>query len=232
MKHLHFTIIIVALFFSTAIAGDQLDLNDENNKLSYSAGYQVGSDFKRQKTDINPDILLKGIQDALAKREPLMTSAEMRTTLAELQKQVVAVQDQQKKEQAVKNLEEGKAFLLENGKKEGIVTLPSGLEYKIIKQGSGKKPGENDSVTVHYKGWLINGVEFDSSYRRNKPATFPVNGVIAGWTEALQLMKEGAKWQLFIPSRLAYGERSTGRIGPNSTLIFDVELLEVKKHTK
>lgn len=231
MRLLYFTILIVALFFSTAAAGGQLDLNDQKSKLSYSAGYQVGSDFKRQKTDINPDILMKGIQDALAGSEPVMTSNEMRATLTELQKQIVAVQDQEKKEQAVKNLEEGKAFLLENAEKEGVITLPSGLQYKIIKEGSGKTPGANDTVTVHYKGWLIDGFEFDSSYRRNKPATFPVKGVIAGWTEALQLMQEGSRWQLFIPSRLAYGERSTGRIKPNSTLIFDVELISAQSES-
>jgi FKBP-type peptidyl-prolyl cis-trans isomerase FklB len=218
----------VFIYTGMSLAADSLDLTDEKIKLSYSAGYQVGGDFKRQKTEINPAMLLKGVEDALAGKKPLMSAQEMRTTLVELQKQILALQDQQMTEQAVKNLEEGKVFLLENGKKEGITTLPSGLQYKIIKEGSGKTPAENDSVTVHYKGWLINGFEFDSSYRRNKPAAFPVSGVIAGWTEALQLMKEGAHWQLFIPPGLAYGERGTGRIGPNSTLIFDVELISVQ----
>ena len=156
-----------------------------------------------------------------------MTQQEMNETLVDLKKKVVAEEQRQKTEAAGKNLQEGKAFLAENAKKKDVTTLPSGLQYKVIEKGSGASPKKTDSVTVHYKGTLIDGTEFDSSYARGKPATFRVDGVIAGWTEALQLMKPGAKWQLFIPANLAYGERGAGsRIGPNSALIFEVELIK------
>lgn len=218
----------VFIFAGVSLAAESLDLTDEKVRLSYSAGYQIGGDFKRQNTEINPAMLLKGVEDALAGNKPLMSSQEMRTTLVELQQRVKALQDQQRKEQAVKNREAGKVFLLENGKKEGVITLPSGLQYKVIEEGSGKSPTASDSVTVHYTGTLINGTEFDSSYKRKTPATFPVKGVIKGWIEALQLMKEGARWQLFIPPDLAYGDKRVGIIEPNSTLIFDVELISVQ----
>lgn len=152
----------------------------------------------------------------------------MRTTLVNLKKKISVAQQQQQKQQADKNLAEGKAFLEENGKKEGVKTLPSGLQYKVIQEGSGKMPAASDTVTVHYRGTLIDGAEFDSSYKRGKPATFRADRVIAGWKEALQLMKPGAKWQLFIPGPLAYGERGAGaKIPPNSTLIFEVELISI-----
>jgi FKBP-type peptidyl-prolyl cis-trans isomerase FklB len=152
----------------------------------------------------------------------------MRKTLVDLKKKIVADQRKQQKEQAQKNLAEGKTFLAENAKKKVVKTLASGLQYRVIKKGSGTSPGKTDSVTVNYRGTLIDGTEFDNSYKRGKPATFRVDGVIAGWTEALQLMKPGAKWQLFIPAKLAYGARGAGpRIGPNSTLIFEVELNKV-----
>jgi FKBP-type peptidyl-prolyl cis-trans isomerase FklB len=139
-------------------------------------------------------------------------------------------QEEAMKKAAEKNKKDGAAFLAENKKKEGVVTLPSGLQYKIITQGTGNTPKATDTVTVNYRGSLVDGTEFDSSYKRGQPATFPVNGVIKGWTEALQLMKEGAKWQLFIPSDLAYGEKGAGNvIGPNATLIFDVELISAKE---
>jgi FKBP-type peptidyl-prolyl cis-trans isomerase FklB len=164
----------------------------------------------------------------MAGNEPLMSREEMRTTLTNLQKSVAEAQKQKMLERAAKNLAAGKAFLQENAQKEGVKTLPSGLQYKIIKQGTGKIPGENDTVTVHYTGTFITGAEFDSSYKREKPATFPVNGVIDGWTEALLMMKEGAKWMLFIPPELAYSDKRAGSIEPNSTLIFDVELISVQ----
>ena len=228
MKYLCIVVLCMALLFSVCLAGEPLDLKDDKVRVSYSVGFQVGGDFKRQGTDINPQVILKGIQDGLAGNEPLMTTEEMRTTLVELQKRVTAAQEQKMKAQAERNKAEGMAFLAENGKKKGVNTLPSGLQYKVITEGSGKKPGKTDTVTAHYRGTLINGTEFDSSYRRNKPATFRTDQVIAGWKEALQLMKEGAKWQLFIPPDLAYGNKKTGRIEPNSTLIFDVELISVQ----
>jgi FKBP-type peptidyl-prolyl cis-trans isomerase len=157
-----------------------------------------------------------------------MTREEMRSTLMELQKVIVAKQREERAKAGEKNLTEGQRFLAENAKKAGVKILPSGLQYKVIKEGSGVTPKQTDAVTVHYRGTLIDGTEFDSSFKRNKPATFRANRVIAGWTEALQLMKEGAKWQLFIPAALAYGKRGTRGIGPNSTLIFDVELISVQ----
>jgi FKBP-type peptidyl-prolyl cis-trans isomerase FklB len=153
----------------------------------------------------------------------------MKEAFEAFQKEVVAKQEVKAKESADKNLKAGEAFLAENAKKEGVVTLPSGLQYKVIEAGSGKTPKASDTVTVNYRGTLIDGKEFDSSYKRGEPATFPVSGVIAGWTEALQLMKEGAKWQLVIPPGLAYGEKGAGPvIGPNSTLVFEVELIKVQ----
>jgi len=186
-----------------------------------------------QGVDLNPDLLVKGVQDAMSGNKPHMSPQEMNKTLVDLKKKIVAEEQRQKKEAAGKNLQEGKAFLAENAKKKDVKTLPSGLQYKVIQEGTGASPKATDSVTVHYKGTLIDGTEFDSSYKRGKPATFRVDGVIAGWTEALQLMKPGAKWQLFIPSELAYGERGAGsRIGPDSTLIFEVELISVQAGKK
>jgi FKBP-type peptidyl-prolyl cis-trans isomerase FklB len=157
-----------------------------------------------------------------------MSREEIRTTLTELQKRAVAARLSEQQEKAASNLAEGKAFLEENQKKEGVTALPSGLQYKVLKDGSGKLPKMTDTVTVHYRGTLIDGTEFDSSYSRNEPAAFRVGGVIRGWTEALQLMKEGSKWQLFIPPELGYGQRGSSAIGPNSTLIFEVELISVE----
>jgi len=227
MKQIVIALVNALLFFGVCSAAGKLDLKDDKVRLSYSVGYQVGGDFLRQGTDINPELLLKGVEDALAGNEPLMTPQEMRTTLVELQKTVTAAQEQKRKAEAETNLLAGKAFLSENANKEGIKTLPSGLQYKVIAEGSGRTPKAEDTVTVHYRGTLIDGTEFDSSYSRGKPATFGVGRVIAGWTEALQLMKEGAKWQLFIPPELAYGDKQTGKIEPNSTLIFEVELISV-----
>lgn len=225
MKKLFIAVLSVMLLSGVCAATPNLDLKDEKVRLSYSVGYQVGGDFKRQGVDINPELLLKGVQDALTGKQPLMAPQEMRSTLVELQKTVLVFQEKKRKIEREKNLEESKAFLIENGKKEGVKILPSGLQYKVITEGSGNTPKANDTVTVHYRGTLINGTEFDSSYKRGEPATFGVDGVIRGWTEALQMMKEGAKWQLFIPPDLGYGDKSTGRIEPNSTLIFEVELI-------
>jgi FKBP-type peptidyl-prolyl cis-trans isomerase FklB len=227
MKYIFIIALGMTLFCGVCTAGDNLDLKDDKVRLSYSVGYQVGGDFIRQGKDINPDILLQGVQDAMAGKEPLTTQEEMRTTLVNLQRTIAAAQEQKMLVQAEKNLAAGMAFLVENGKKEGVKTLPSGLQYKVITEGKGKTPKANDTVTVHYRGMLIDGNEFDSSYSRGKPATFGVNRVIAGWTEALQLMKEGARWQLFIPPDLGYGNKRTGSIEPNSTLIFDVEFISL-----
>ena len=228
MKQMVIAVLSLALLSGICLADDNLNMKDEKVRVSYSVGYQVGGDFKRQGVDINPEVLLNGVQDALAGNDPLMPPQEMRTTLVDLQKKLAATQKQKMKAEAEKNLSEGKAFLEGNGEKEGVKTLPSGLQYKVIKEGSGRTPKADDTVTVHYRGTLIDGTEFDSSYSRGEPVTFRTDRVIVGWKEALQLMKEGAKWQLFIPPELGYGDKSAGRIEPNSTLIFDVELISVK----
>jgi FKBP-type peptidyl-prolyl cis-trans isomerase FklB len=228
MKYMVLAVLNVMFLWGVCSAGEKLDLTDEKIRGNYSVGYQVGGDFKRQGIEIDGEMLLKGIQDALAGNEPLMTTEEIRTTLVDLQKKATAAQETKNREEAENNRLIGKAFLAENGKKEGVVTLPSGLQYKVIKEGSGRMPVEKDTVTVHYRGVLIDGTEFDSSHSRNQTATFQANQVIAGWKEALLLMKEGSKWQLFIPSELAYGEAGAGsKIRPNSTLIFDIELISV-----
>ena len=220
-------VLSMVLLLGVGFAGDTPEVKEEKDKISYSVGYQVGRDFKRQGVDLNPELLVRGVQDGMSGGKPLISQQEMNETLVDLKKKVVAEEQRQKKEAAGKNLQEGKAFLAENAKKKDVTTLPTGLQYKVIEKGSGASPKKTDSVTVHYKGTLIDGTEFDSSYARGKPATFRVEGVIAGWTEALQLMKPGAKWQLFIPANLAYGERGAGsRIGPNSALIFEVELIK------
>ena len=225
MKQIVVALVNALLFFGVCSAAGKLDLKDDKVRLSYSVGYQIGGDFKRQGVEINPEMLLKGIQDAISGEKGLMTPQERRNTLVNLQRQVAAQQEQDKPKQAREYPGEGRDFLAANAKKPGVVTLPSGLHYKVIREGTGKTPGPHDSVTVHYRGTLINGNEFDSSYRKGKPATFRVDRVIPGWTEALQLMKEGAKWQLFIPPDLAYGERGTLA---DKTLIFEVELISVQ----
>jgi len=228
MKYILTIILSIGLLFSVSFAEEKLELKDQKDKESYSLGYQFGQSLKTQGIDINLDIYASGIKDSLAGKEPQMNPEEIRVTVMELQKRVMAARQKEFEEQSARNLADGKAFLAENAKKEGVKTLPSGLQYKVLSEGSGKTPKEEDTVTVNYKGTLIDGTEFDSSYKRGQPATFQVNGVIKGWIEGLQLMKEGAKWQLFVPPELGYGERGRGRIPPNSTLIFEVELISVK----
>jgi FKBP-type peptidyl-prolyl cis-trans isomerase FklB len=219
----------VFIFLSVGLTDEKQQLNNQKDKESYSLGYQFGQSLKLQEVDINIDVYASGVKDALGGKQPLLKQEEMQAIISELQKRVMAIRQKEFKEKAEKNLAEAKAFLEENKKKEGIKTLPSGLQYKILTEGSGKMPKATDTVTVQYRGTLISGTEFDSSYKRGQPATFPVNRVIRGWTEALQLMKEGSKWQLFIPPELAYGERGAGeQIQPNNALIFEVELISVK----
>src|SRR5436190_4819556 len=196
-------------------------LKDQKDKFSYSIGLNIGSNLSKQKIEINPDMVTAGIKDAIAGK-PQLTQDQIKEVMTAFEK------DMQQKQKAAgeKNAAEGAKFLEENKKKEGVKTTASGLQYKMIKEGAGAQPKVTDTVQVNYRGTLINGTEFDSSYKRGEPATFPVNGVIKGWTEALQLMKAGSKYQLFIPSNLGYGPGGTGGdIGPNATLIFEVELL-------
>jgi len=219
--------ILGILLLAYPVSGEEnLVLRNQKDKISYVIGMDIGNNLKRQSLDIDPKILAKGIQDVLSGAKSLLTQQEIRETLAAFQKERVAKQEQV----AMKNKKEGESFLAENKKKADVKTLPSGLQYKVIKAGTGKKPKTNDTVTTHYRGTLIDGTEFDSSYRRGQPASFPVSGVIRGWTEALQFMEEGAKWQLFVPSNLAYGERGMGGvIGPNATLIFEIELISIQE---
>jgi FKBP-type peptidyl-prolyl cis-trans isomerase FklB len=229
MKYVFATILSVCLFFSICYGGEKLELKDQKDKESYSLGYQFGQNLKAQGMDISLEVYTTGIRDALSGKDSAMSQEEIRATISELQKRVMAALQKEFKEKAEKNLSESKVFLEGNKKKEGVKTLPSGLQYKVVAEGSGKTPKATDTVTVQYRGTLINGVEFDSSYKKGQPATFQVKGVIPGWTEALQLMKEGSKWQLFIPPELAYGEKGAGgQIPPNSALIFEVELISVK----
>jgi FKBP-type peptidyl-prolyl cis-trans isomerase FklB len=220
----------MALAASPAIAAEKQELKTQKDKVSYAIGLDMGNGLKKNDVDVDPDIVAKAIKDILSGNKPLMTEQEAKTTLMDLQKDLQAKQVERNKALGEKNKKEGEAFLAKNKSKDGVKTLPSGLQYKVITEGKGKTPKASDTVTVQYSGTLIDGTEFDSSYKRGQPATFPVGGVIKGWTEALQLMKEGSKWQLFIPSGLAYGEQGTqgGPIGPNAVLIFEVELVSIK----
>jgi len=221
-----FIIIVSASLIAFPLFGQEKSpqLKDQKDKVSYSIGMQIGFNLARQKVDINPDILAAGIKDSLAGK-PQLTPDQVKDIMAQFEKDM----EQKQKQLGEKNKTEGAKFLEENKKKPGVKTTASGLQYKLEKEGAGPQPKATDTVTVNYRGTLIDGKEFDSSYKRGQPATFPVGGVNKGWTEALQLMKQGSKYQLFIPSNLAYGERAMGAdIGPNSTLIFEVELQEVK----
>jgi FKBP-type peptidyl-prolyl cis-trans isomerase FklB len=213
-----------------AKTGAVTTLTTDKQKASYAIGMNWGTGLHRQGIDLDTPALLQGMKDALAGGKTLMTEEEASAALKKLQGELQAKQQAKAKDEEANNAKEGTAFLAANKSKPGVVTLPSGLQYKILKEGSGPKPTATDTVVCNYRGTLINGTEFDSSFKRNEPATFPVSGVIKGWTEALQLMGVGAKWQLFIPPDMAYGPRGTpnGPIGPNSTLIFEVELLSIK----
>jgi FKBP-type peptidyl-prolyl cis-trans isomerase FklB len=224
------TFLGIALLSNPANSEEELVLKSQKDKMSYIIGIDIGRNLQKGAIDFDPDILAKGIKDALSGGKPLLTEQEIREATAVFQKEMMAKQQEMAKTLGEKNKREGEAFLAENKKKEGVKTLPSGLQYRVIKEGTGQKPKITDTVTTHYRGTLTDGIEFDSSYRRGKPVSFPVNGVIPGWTEALQLMGEGAKWQLFIPPNLAYGERGAGRdIGPNATLIFEIELISIQE---
>jgi FKBP-type peptidyl-prolyl cis-trans isomerase len=228
MKHVIAALLGIVLFSTNCLGAEGLELKDQKDKESYSLGYQFGQSLKHQGLAINLEVYTAGIRDALGGAKPQLSQEEVNKTVSEIQSRVMAARQKEMQELADKNLSEGKAFLEANGKKEGVKTLSSGLQYKVLAEGSGKTPKATDEVTVSYRGTLIDGTEFDSSYGRGKPLTVKVNGVIRGWSEALQLMKQGSKWQLFIPPDLAYGERGMGRIPPNSTLIFEVELISVK----
>jgi FKBP-type peptidyl-prolyl cis-trans isomerase FklB len=229
MQKLVMAVLIILFSTGMVIAQETIPLKEQKEKVSYSIGVSIGKSVKRDLLDVNPDLVAQGIKDVLAGGKMLLTDEEMVAVFTALQQDLVAKQTEAKKALAEKNLKEGEQFLAENAKKEGVVTRPSGLQYKVITDGTGKKAKPTDTVTVHYRGTMIDGTEFDSSYKRNEPATLPVEGIVPGWAEGLSLMKVGSKWQLFIPSKLAYGEEGAGdTIGPNATLIFEVELLDAK----
>jgi FKBP-type peptidyl-prolyl cis-trans isomerase FklB len=222
----HFILIFAAFSLALPLFGQEKSpqLKDQKDKVSYSIGLNIGFNLGRQNVQVNPDVLAAGIKDAIANK-PQLNTDQVKEVMATFEK------DMQQKQKAAgeKNASEGTKFLEENKKKEGVKATASGLQYKVVKEGTGPQPKETDTVTVNYRGTLINGTEFDSSYKRGQPATFPLNGVIKGWTEGLQLMKTGSKYQFFVPASLAYGDRNVGPdIAPNSTLTFEVELIGVK----
>lgn len=211
-------------------------LTTRKQKFSYALGMNIGTGYKqgldKQGVEFDPALVAAGVKDALLGGKTRLTQEQAQAVLTEVKTEVGKRLQEQTQAAGSKNKAEGEAFLAANKTKEGVVTLPSGLQYKILTEGKGPKPAASDSVVCNYRGTLVNGTEFDSSYKRGQPATFGVSQVIKGWTEALQLMPVGSKWQLFIPANLAYGERGPGEIGPDATLIFDVELMSIVDKSK
>jgi FKBP-type peptidyl-prolyl cis-trans isomerase FklB len=219
----------VVLLAALTSAQEPPELKNEKEKLSYALGMDLGNQLRKMAVDIDPALFSKGLGDALSGGKTLLTEEDVRAAVAAFQAEMRQKQSEAMRVAAENNKKAGDAFLAENKTKKGVITLPSGLQYKVLKAGEGQTPTDADTVECHYRGALIDGTEFDSSYTRGQPTTFKLSGVIPGWREALKLMPVGAKWQLFIPPQLAYGERGAGRdIGPNATLIFDVELLAIK----
>ncbi len=206
---------------------------NEQEQISYCMGVQIGQQLKKMELDLNMENFSKGVQDILADKKLLLTEAEIAVVLKNYYELLQTKRQKEWNDLGIKNEKEGKVFLDANKKKEGVTVLPSGLQYKVLRDGTGKKPIMTEQVKVHYKGTLLDGTVFDSSYERPQPASFALKpgGLIQGWLEALPLMKEGAKWQLYVPADLAYGARGRPKLGPNATLIFEVELIEVSKPT-
>lgn len=231
MKRQLITALSVAALVLPAMAADPKPLTDPNAKLSYSIGMSTASNFKRNKLEIDLEAYMQGIRDALAEgAKTVLTEQEARDTITQWQTEQRAKQEAQRKVAGEKNKGEGVEFLAKNKTKPNVKVTETGLQYEVLTEGTGDMPKLSDTVTVNYRGTLLDGTEFDSSYKRGTPATFPVTGVIKGWTEALQKMKVGSKWRLFIPSELAYGENGAGaNIGPNAALTFEVELLSIKQ---
>ena len=220
--------LLLVFFLTTIVSAQKSLLKTDVDSLSYSIGYSMGQNFRVQGLDLNLEVLAKSIKDALEGKRPVMSDDIMTNTIVTYQEKKRKERDEVLKRIGVKNLSEGESFLKKNKTIPGVKVTESGLQYRILTQGNGPSPKEADTVKVHYKGNLIDGREFDNSYKRGKPVKFEVIGVIPGWTEALQMMKVGDKWKLFIPSNLAYGKLNRNAlIGPNTTLIFEVELLEI-----
>lgn len=224
---------VISTFSLTAFAAQPAASTMNNtDKISYSIGVDIGHNFKNQEIALNPQMMAQGVKDATTGDKTLMTPKEMQDTLAGFQKELISKRETQLQQIGQKNKAASDAFLAENKTKPGVVTLPDGLQYKIIKEGTGKSPTQNDSVMVNYEGTFIDGKVFDSSYTRGKPVTFPVSQVIPGWTEALKMMKPGAEWMVYVPSTLGYGDRGVGPIGPNQALVFKIELLNIANAAK
>lgn len=229
MKKAFISIVLLALAVPAFAEDPVVTLKDQTQTNSYSIGMSLGNIWKAQELNVDLDMMRKGITDAMSGGKTLLTEAEARAALNVMQQEVRTRLETKRKAQGEQNKIEGEAFLKSNATNAGVVTLPSGLQYKIITEGTGETPRSNDTVTVNYRGRLIDGTEFDSSFSRNQPATFALNRVIKGWTEGMQLMKVGSKFELYLPSNLAYGETGSGmKIPPNTTLIFEVELLSIK----
>jgi FKBP-type peptidyl-prolyl cis-trans isomerase len=228
MKRTYIIFMLLAAVVLSVAVNAQDELQTEDQKFSYMLGVSAGRYIQRLGLNVDVDIFNKAIQDVMGDKELMMTPEQLSETNAALQQKMQAQAQSQQQEAGETNRKEGEAFLAENKSKEGVKITESGLQYEVLSEGEGDKPGATDTVTVHYRGTLLDGTEFDSSYSRGEPATFALNQVIPGWTEGLQLMTPGSKYKLYIPSELAYGERGAGnQIGPNSTLVFEVELMEV-----
>ena len=231
MKFKWVSVIVVLFFASLSGAEENLILKDQKDKVSYSYGVDTATKLKNLPVRVDLDLFIKGVKDGLSGDKLVMTEKEISETLMGLQKETTAKAEEEKKALAQKNKKEGEAFLAENKKKEGVITLPSGLQYKVLKEGTGKTPADANWVRVNFRGILVDGTVFEDTNKSfGQPVAFAVGGVFPGWAEGLKLMKEGAKWQLFIPSDLAFGERGAGTlIGPNATLIIEVELVSVQE---
>lgn len=223
---------LAAAFLTVAIsAQDTPDLNSQKEKVSYALGMQMGADFRKQDLDLDLATLTKGLAESFNGGKTMLTEEEMHAILAAAKEEYQKKQAALREEKAEATFKEGEKFLAENKNKEGVVALPTGLQYKILKPGKGDKPQVRDDVVCNFRGMLLDGTEFDSSAKRHGPVTFPVRGVIRGWEQALLMMPEGSKWQLFVPPQLAYGKAGSPsrKVPPNATLIFEVELLDVKE---
>jgi FKBP-type peptidyl-prolyl cis-trans isomerase FklB len=232
MKFKWMTALGILFFVSVVSAEENLILKSQEDMISYSYGVDTGTKLKNLPVSVDLDLFIKGVKDRLSGTKLLMTEKEISETLMRLQKEITAKSEEEKKALAQKNKKEGEAFLAENKKKEGVITLPSGLQYKVLKEGTGKTPTDQDTVLIHFSATLIDGTVVVEDTRKSfsQPLAFPLKGPVPGWAEALKLMKEGATWQLFVPSNLAFAERGSGTlIGSNATLIFEVELMSVQE---
>jgi FKBP-type peptidyl-prolyl cis-trans isomerase FklB len=229
MKHMIAAVVCLGLAACQGTTQEKVDLKTKMDSVSYSIGLDIGKNLKAQSIEVNPSALAEGMRVALGTGKGVLTDEQVQAVMTQFQQEMMEQQAVKAHELGEKNKKEGEAFLAANKTKEGVVTTASGLQYKILKAGTGKKPTDKQTVTVHYRGTLIDGTEIDNSYKRGQPATRAVTGFIKGWTEALQLMPVGSKWQLFMPGELAYGDRGMGsQVPPNAALIFEVELISVQ----